>query len=255
MSIVMHPSAGDALTDDPSQWHTSHFDLLDDYDGELPEHVVNYLNDVKTLKTANVVRKFGTSTGLMKGLDVGCGTGNHALSLQELIPGCTVDGLDVSTRQLNKAREKGFPNQLIHAPMYATGIPDESYDFIVAVNSIHHLKTRQLQRESFSEFHRILKPRGILVVHEMNVSNILMRLYMKYVFPHTRSIDDGTELFLRELPFGEDEFDVCEVDFFTFVPDFTPRLLMGSMVAMDKRLSRGRLSKFGAHVMWVLERK
>lgn len=242
------------MSEDESLWHTSHFDLMLDYDGELPQHVVTYLNNVKTEKTADAIRALRDQTEDLVGLDVGCGTGNHALTLQELIPNCLIDGLDVSQRQLNMAREKGFPNRLVHAPMFDTGLADESYDFVVAVNSIHHLQSRDQQTRAFQEFHRLLRPNGIVVVHEINVTNPLMRFYMRHVFPRTRSIDNGTELFLTSLPINQERLIVRMTDHFTFVPDFTPQFLMGPLVALDKRLSRSYLSKLGAHVMWVLQR-
>lgn len=237
------------------EWHTSHFDIIEDYDGEIPQHVVVYLNGVKSEKTADAVCRFlQPQDKRIRGLDVGCGTGNHALALQELIPNSSIDGLDLSDRQLQRARDKGFPNLLVKAPMYNTGLSSSSYDFVVAVNSVHHLSSRKRQRDTFHEFWRILKPNGIAIIHEINVTNPLMRFYMKTVFPRTRSIDDGTELFLRSLPFDVAEFRPLEVEHFTFVPDFTPGFLMRPMIKIDYVLSRSIVAKFGAHVMWVIQK-
>jgi len=235
-------------------WHKSHFDLVEDYDGEIPLHVMDYLNDRKTNKTvAAIKQELGLQTAL-EGLDVGCGTGNHALTIQSLLPNAQIHGLDTSKRQLDRAREKGFPNRLLHAPMWETNLENDSLDFVVAVNSIHHLPTRNHQEQTMVEFMRILRPGGIVIIHEINVTNPVMAAYVRYVFPRTRNIDDGSELFLKKPPLSSADWRLVSEDQFTFVPDFTPRWLMGVAKRMDLRLSNSRLRTLGAHIMWVLRK-
>lgn len=235
-------------------WHKSHFDLVEDYDGEIPLHVMEYLNLRKTNKTVAAIERELGSWSSLEGLDVGCGTGTHALTIQALLPNAHVHGLDASSRQLDRAQEKGFPNRLIHAPMWETNLETDSLDFVVAVNSIHHLPTRNHQEQTMVEFHRILRPGGIVIIHEINVTNPVMAAYVRYVFPRTRNIDDGSELFLKRPPGSSANLRLVGEDRFTFVPDFTPRWLMGIAERIDIRLSSSRLRVLGAHVMWVLKK-
>jgi SAM-dependent methyltransferase len=233
-------------------WHTSHFDLLEDYDGEIPTHVALYLNDVKTRRTINAITSHFPVGSRIEGLDVGCGTGVHALTLQKLLGSAVVHGLDGSKKQLDKARAKGFPNNLIHADMASTGLSDSCFDFIVAVNSLHHLPSHNIQFQTLSEFERLLRPNGLLLIHEISIRNPIMRFYMKIVFPRTRSIDNGTEIFLKHPPIGTSAFETIKTAYFTFVPDFTPKFLMPIARRIDSVLSNSPVSKMGAHVFWVL---
>ena len=46
------------------------------------------------------------------------------------------------------------------------------------------------------ELFRVLKPGGLLFVHEINTRNMLFRFYMGYVFPSLNCIDEGVERWL-----------------------------------------------------------
>ena len=242
------------LTNEPNLWHVSHFDLLDDYDGEIPSHVAKYLNDVKTKRTVDAIVSHFPANSHLDGLDVGCGTGDHALTIQTMLGTAIVHGLDGSRKQLENAKAKGFPNKLIHANMTATGLPNNSVDFIVAVNSLHHLPSSEVQLLALEEFERILRPNGLLLIHEISIRNPVMRLYMKLVFPRTRSIDNGSEIFLKRPPLGSNSLVIIQTHYFTFVPDFTPKFFMPLAMKVDRVLSRTRLSILGAHVFWVLRK-
>jgi hypothetical protein len=77
---------------------------------------------------------------------------------------------------------------------------------------------------------------------------------MDYVFPRLRNIDDGTEIWLEEKLVRQSHFAIESIDCFTFVPDFTPKFLMGAAVRLDRILSGSRLAKYGAHIMYVLRK-
>ena len=73
---------------------------------------------------------------------------------------------------------------------------DASYDFLYVINVLHHLASVDEQRRAFAELLRVLKPGGLLFVHEINTRNILFRFYMGYVFPSLNCIDEGVERWL-----------------------------------------------------------
>jgi len=131
---------------------------------------------------------------------------------------------------------------------------DNSYDFSYAINSIHHLPSKQDQAKTLDEVFRILKPGGIFTIHEINIKNPLIRFYVNYIFPRIRNIDDGSEIWLTEKRVRKSNFVIEKIDYFTFIPDFTPKFLMSTMVVIDKVLSHSPLSIFGAHVMYVLKK-
>jgi ubiquinone/menaquinone biosynthesis C-methylase UbiE len=233
---------------------SNHFDQIENYDEEIPRHVALYLNEVKTGKNLRVIRELLKDRDHIKGIDLGCGTGEYAHSLQSRCDGAVIDGLDFSARQIELAQAKDYQSTFIHASMTDIDAPDASYDFAYAINSIHHLPSKEAQEQMFSEVRRILRPGGVFIIHEINTKNPVMRLYMNHIFPRTRNIDDGSEIWLTEDMVDKSGLTVTEVDYFTFVPDFTPKFLMGPFVAVDKLFSNSPLAVLGGHVMWVLQK-
>ena len=231
----------------------SRFDQIDIYDDEIPRHVAVYLNTVKTEKNIEVLDRFFQGRTGIRGLDLGCGTGEYANSLKSRCPGIIIDGLDSSAKQIENARSKGFDNHFIHASMLRTEAQSESYDFVYAINSIHHLPSVDAQLAMFREVRRILRPSGIFIIHEINTKNPVIKFYVDHIFPRIRNIDDGSEIWLTQERVEQSDFHIKQIDYFTFVPDFTPKFAMVAAVAMDKAISRTRFSRFGAHVMYVLQ--
>ncbi len=237
----------------------NHFDEIDNYDDEIPKHIANYLLEVKTQKIKEVLQKhFNAKTAeksILKGIDLGCGTGGYINHLQKIDSTLAIDGLDYSQKQLAHAKLKGLNNHFIHSSMSAIDtVKDETYNFAYAINSIHHLPSKNDQSKTFAEIFRILKPGGTFIVHEINIKNPLIKFYVDYVFPRIRNIDDGSEIWLTEALVRESNFIIEQTQCFTFVPDFTPSFLMGMMVKLDKLLSKSFICKFGAHIMFVLKK-
>lgn len=221
--------------------------------------MAEYLLDVKTRKIVAQLEKYFDSVYpddiRLRGIDLGCGTGGYFIRLEQIDPSLEIDGLDYSKKQIAHAKEKGVKNTLIHASMSEiVGVEEGTYDFAYAINSIHHLPSKDDQIKTFDEILRILKPGGLFFVHEINIKNPIIKFYVDYIFPRTRNIDDGSEIWLTESLVRDRNFAVEHIDYFTFVPDFTPSFLMGGMVAIDKLLSQSPLSVFGAHAMFVLRK-
>lgn len=105
------------------------------------------------------------SAGAQRILDLGCGTGRHALYLAA--EGFEVWGCDVSPSALEilgrRAGEAGVNIELRQGDMRGSGLPDEHFDGIVCVWSTGHGTLRDL-KASVQEMHRLLKPGGLLCV-------------------------------------------------------------------------------------------
>ncbi|MCU7834268.1 MAG: class I SAM-dependent methyltransferase [gamma proteobacterium symbiont of Taylorina sp.] len=241
-----------------SQNTHNHFDTIDNYDDEIPAHIARYLREVKSQKIITILKQFlndKKSSGQLNGIDLGCGTGEYVKYLQEKDLILSIDGLDFSKKQLELAKQKGLKNHFIHDSMsHISNAKDCYYDFSYAINSIHHLPSKEEQSKTLDEVFRILKPGGIFIIHEINIKNPLIRFYVNYIFPRIRNIDDGSEIWLTEKLVKECHFIIEQIDYFTFIPDFTPEFLMGTMITLDKILSHSPLSVFGAHVMYVLKK-
>ncbi len=95
-----------------------------------------------------------------RGLEVGCGTG--------------------VSKEFIRAREYIVSDYAEHPWLDAcnvdalhTGFPDESFDFVVSSNMVHHVP---YPVRFFDEMYRILKPGGVLLIQEINASFFMRTL-------------------------------------------------------------------------------
>lgn len=231
-------------------------DIAEVYDAEIPEHVRLHLVARKTDMIAASLGHLDKAKAI--GLDLGCGTGWHVCRLREM--GFQAQGIDNSIAQLREAQTRKACSAGgnccwclgdIHDLPYA----DRSVDFAFSINAVHHLETRQRQQETVREIHRVLRPGGLFFLHEINTTNLVMSIYMNHVFPRLRRIDDGNENWV--LPASLRQwlgFELVEVTRFTFVPDFTPKVLFSFMRWIERWLEKSPLRGCAAHYMAVLRR-
>jgi SAM-dependent methyltransferase len=132
---------------------------------------------------------------------------------------------------------------------------DGSLDFVYTVGVLHHLMGTRDQEAAFGEVARVLRPGGVLIVHETNPRNPVFRLYMGYVFPVLKSIDEGVELWIEPASWRRVPGLVLErIEYFTFLPDFLPRALLRMVLPLERWLERSRLKPYSVHYMAVLRR-
>lgn len=227
---------------------TDHFEALSaEYDAQIPAHVRELLVERKTRK---ILERMGDVRG-RRGLDIGCGLGWYMARLRE--KGARVVGLDLSAAQIRRARAGGSP--VVRASAVELPFASEAFDFAYSVNVIHHLPSRELQQQALAEAARVLKPGGILFIHEINVRNSLFRFYMSYVFPLLKRIDEGVELWLdpEHTPIPS-SLRRDSVAYFTFVPDFVPRPLLRLALPLEARLERSPLAPYSAHFVLALQK-
>ena len=230
----------------------THFDdIAEAYDVQIPEERRVALVGTKTALMHDVLGARGSGK---RGLDVGCGQGWYVARMREL--GYEVGGIDASAAQVARAFQ--------HVPVQgaiATGsileIPAQAgtYDFVYTINVLHHLDSLERQRAAFAELMRVLRPGGLLFVHEINTTNWLFRFYMGYIFPSINCIDEGVERWL--LPRGLDRYTdapLVDVRYFTFFPDFMPPRLVRLLAPIERRLERSSFNVYSAHYMAVFEK-
>jgi len=236
----------------------SRFDDIEVYDAEIPEHIRLHLLARKTDMMLEFLEHLNREEA--RGVDLGCGTGWHVQRLRD--KGFLTFGIDNSAVQLLEARTKRVNKRAGENDCWCLGdiqhlpYPSESMDFAFAINAIHHLESRQRQRETIQEIHRILKPDGLFFLHEINTNNVFMSTYMNYIFPRLRRIDNGNENWiLPDSPQDWPGFKLVRVVTFTFVPDFTPRILFPLLRRVERWLERGPLGRYAAHYMAVLRKE
>lgn len=241
-----------------------HFDAIADaYDAQIPEsrRAALLVRKTELMRHALDSLRVGTI-----GLDVGCGQGAYVARMREM--GFNVAGIDASAGQVRlAARNIGAANAGA-GTVAATGeevvrvgsalaIPaaDATYDFAYTINVLHHLDSVEDQRRAFAEILRVLKPGGVLFLHEINTRNILFRFYMGYVFPSLNCIDQGIERWLlpHELHRYTDA-SLVGVEYFTFFPDFLPQAVIRWLQPIERLLERSKLRAYSAHYMATLRK-
>ena len=235
-----------------------HFDELSaTYAEGIPEHVRQRLLG---RKVEAMLTRLPNPSGKSRpaGLDLGCGHGWYATELAKR--GYAMTGIDLSNGQIAQARKYCEDQEAsveltaydgVHIPF-----PDASFDFVYSINVLHHVVKLEVREELLKEILRVLKPGGVFLLHEMNVENALFRAYMSYVFPLLKSIDEGTELWIRpsRLPAVAGGAWSKEIEYFTFLPEFLPALLQRLFRPLERRLELSSWRKYSAHYMAALQR-
>ena len=230
----------------------SHFEeVAPHYESQIPSHLRQH---VLQKKLSPMLDMLADRQGL-RGIDLGCGQGWYANELASLT-GHDVLGIDSSRAQVSKGAENAnlqSATAFVSGDMTELPFRADTLDFAYSVNAFHHIDTMERKRAALAEVARVLKPGGLFFLHEMNVSNPLLRVYLSYVFPLVRSIDEGTEQWLdpRGLPdqdpdaIGERSlFHVCAG---TSCPAACYRRCGGSRRAWN----RVPLRRYGVHYMAV----
>ncbi len=252
LSVALGGAALVALRRARTHDHGAHFDAIDAcYDVWLPPH---YRDHLVARKTAPMIARLPTLGPVARGLDIGCGRGWYGARMRAA--GATMTGLDASSRQLVAAREHlgdGVP--LVRGDALALPFAPASFDFAYAINVLHHVATPPEQRDAVVEIGRVVRPGGLVFVHEMSARNPLFRLYLEYVYPLAKGIDEGTEYYLdprhaADLP----GLRLIDVRHFTFIPDFAPRALLPWLARVERRLEASALAPWAAHFVAVYER-
>jgi ubiquinone/menaquinone biosynthesis C-methylase UbiE len=227
-----------------------HFDqIANDYRAQFSDHVWQHLFQKKDQKLRQALLEAGIRQGI--GLDLGCGLGLQCQALSK--ESYSIYGIDMAFNLLRHARQLGVP--AVQADALQLPYPDHSLDFVYTIGVLHHLPGADLQSRVADEVSRILKPGGLFIIHETNPHNPLFRFYMGYLFPILRSIDEGTEYWIKpETWKGLQSLHFVDLQYFTFIPDFLPQTITARLLGLEKRLESSRFRPFSVHYMAVLQK-
>ena len=110
-------------------------------------------------------------------LDVGCGTGTLAILLAQSFPSCDVVALDPDPQVLAIARQKaerrGIRVSFIQARAESIPFADCSFDVVFSTLMLHHLSDDR-KTVALQEIHRLLDPKGRLLLADFDSSQSLM---------------------------------------------------------------------------------
>jgi malonyl-CoA O-methyltransferase len=149
-------------------------------------------NPLVMIEEPEVATALGDVTGLAI-LDVGCGTGRHAVRLANA--GARVTGLDFSNGMLEKARAKAGSDRVRFVHQDASGVlPFEarSFDRVISCLVVDHVSDLAA---FFGELCRVCRDDGFIVVSVMHPAMMLKGVQARFHDPRT-----GARVFPQSVP-------------------------------------------------------
>jgi SAM-dependent methyltransferase len=155
-------------TDRPVTHHPEHYILAT---GGKDLKRLRLLHDVYGPGTETLLGRAGLRAGL-RVVEVGCGSGNTACWVaQQVAPGGSVVGLDVSADQIEQARRQAARRHLHNiefhvADAYAPRLPEGTFDLAYCRLVLMHL-TRPA--DALAAMRALVRPGGVVVCEEMDL--------------------------------------------------------------------------------------
>ncbi|MDQ5877510.1 MAG: hypothetical protein QG638_241 [Pseudomonadota bacterium] len=141
-------------------------------------------------------------------LDIGCAKGFMLHDMAELIPGIELAGIDVSTYAIDHAIADMRP-YLQAACATALPFPDQSFDVVIAINTLHNLEREQLI-QALREIERVGKGKAFVTVDAYRDDEEKERMFAWNLTARTvLSVDEWKALFAEAGYRG---------DYFWFIP-------------------------------------
>ncbi len=181
---------------------------------DLANRVLSFGIDVSWRKKACSLSFEHLGKKSVRILDVACGTGDMILHWQKNAKeqGIEIEkviGIDPSSGMLKVAKEKLPGREFIQAEAKALPLEEESVDIISIAYGIRNVIERD---KALAEFHRVLKPGGILAILEFTKSennsilDSLASFYTKKILPSIGGIISKNYAAYKYLPDSIEEF-------------------------------------------------
>ncbi len=114
-------------------------------------------------------------------LEVGCGTGNYVVALQETVD-CACRGIDPSQEMLARARGRNAQVRFEMGQAEKLNFDEATFDLVFSVDVIHHVEDRAA---FYQEAFRVLKPGGKVCTVTDSEDIIRRREPLANYFPET----------------------------------------------------------------------
>jgi ubiquinone/menaquinone biosynthesis C-methylase UbiE len=127
-------------------------------------------------------------------LDIGCGKGFMLYDFKELLPACTIAGIDVSEYAIENSMSE-VKEYLKVASAEKLPYPDKSFDLVISVNSIHNLPIDKL-KTALKEIERVCRGNSYVTVDAWRNKEERENLYKWVLTAETMMhVDDWKKLF------------------------------------------------------------
>lgn len=127
-------------------------------------------------------------------VDVGCGAGQSLRRLQARFAPELIIGIDIDSEMLGLSAAEtdklDLPVALVQGTSTDLGLADESVDMLFCHQTFHHLPDQQT---AIQEFHRVLKPGGLLLFAESTrvfIHSWIIRLLFRHPMDVQKSADE-----------------------------------------------------------------
>lgn len=161
-------------------------------------------------------------------LDVGCGTGDDARAMANLVSGGLVVGIDNSQAMIDEAKQRGGALNVQFECMNAMALPypDARFDACRADRSLMHVPDAG---KVLSEMRRVTKPGGMVVVFEVDFETLTIdaddRLLARKI-GHTWCDGFKNGWLGRRMPRLFDELGLTDIRVTPYVMILTPGMLL-----------------------------
>jgi SAM-dependent methyltransferase len=121
-------------------------------------------------------------------LDIGCWNGGFLARVQQAGLYRELHGVDVVAEGVESARERGFQAQTVDLNRESLPFPDQHFDGVTILAVLEHIFD---PHSTIREIHRVLRPRGELVIDVPNVSSLTNRARILFGRLPVTSADAG----------------------------------------------------------------
>ena len=129
----------------------------------------------------SILERVVSLQGISSLLDVGCGTGEMLYLIRSRCPAMNLYGIDISEKMLDTARSKlGEKACLCWGDAENLPFDDGVFDLLICNDSFHHYPA---PAKALSEFRRVLRPEGRLLISDYHVGfplRQLMNLFIRF---------------------------------------------------------------------------
>ncbi len=231
----------------------NHFEsIASHYSEELPKYFQIYLVQRKM----DFILKCCNHLNTKLALDIGCGQGQYVQYLNRRVK--TVIGMDFSFNNIRNTLNIKCNENALNSDGKEIPFQSNKFDFCYCINVIHHLTSRDAQKQMIDEMFRVVKPRGYIFIFDLSMKNPLFTFYLEKIFPIIRSIDEGDELFFNTediLKLINGSYELVSVDYYSFIPDITPKIFLRFLMKLESLIERTFLKRFAMHQVIILKKK
>ena len=135
-------------------------------------------------------------------LDIGCAKGFLLHDFRELMPNCTLAGIDVSEYAIEAAMPS-VRNDMRIASAETLPYPNKSFDLVISINSIHNLPLERL-KNALKEIQRVSRGQSYITVDAWRNEKERENLYKWVLTAETMMhVDDWKKLFAEVCYMGD----------------------------------------------------